>query len=753
MCAVTYTRAAALELKLRVAETLGLPTDAAALKKNLPWIGTIHSLSFRLAGRPKLVDPDEAYAYLSGKPKKTTYGTGDALFNAWDGDLDEPALALRLASSAKHRLVHPYDALKTLPLAALAQTTPDRLFALVKKYKDWKQETGKVDYEDLLIRGAQHAPPVSALFLDEAQDCSKLLWATLDAWQAGVTLSVAVGDPWQAIHQFSGADPQGFRDRPGKWVSLGVSHRLMPDAVTYAQRVLHRAGWADPLIDSWHGQGKGESTDGGSTAYLARTHRLVGEWEKDLISRGEPFGRLGGKAPLAQASLPAWQALRRIVAGETIPAYQLEPARTYVERVIGSHIAESAGRLFKQLLRDPQAPISADDIQVVTGLSAAYFLEKIPWGSYYKRMEQRHGAAALTTTPAVTLGTIHCSPPDEPILTSNRGYVRMDELTSDDRLVSYLWGLPRGFRTGGYNPRGYAFERTELPYSGPLLTIATNRSRTRVTPNHKVRTYYAPDAEERFVVYLMRKGNWWRIGQTRMRRVDGERVYGLTRRVGNEGADVAWVISVHDTRMESLYQESLLAAVYGIPDANFLAYPGRVRERLSIDDRTRIYNEASPQVSERARALLRDHHLYEEFPFYTRGEGQLRSDKRGFDIHAANLHPKLLVVSAIDADGNLHKEPFRIYRENYTGTVYDITMGKYPYYFSGNLLVHNSAKGLEWDHVRVLRQWGTIPSRALQEAATAKDEACCAFVGVSRHRVSLQLTDLGAFGNGGTYPF
>jgi hypothetical protein len=61
----------------------------------------------------------------------------------------------------------------------------------------------------------------------------------------------------------------------------------------------------------------------------------------------------------------------------------------------------------------------------------------------------------------------HCSPPDEMILTANRGPVQMGDLAEDDRLVVWDKKQKRMNRV-----RGYAFEKAVRPYSGPLLTIS-----------------------------------------------------------------------------------------------------------------------------------------------------------------------------------------------------------------------------------------------------------------------------------------
>ena len=68
---------------------------------------------------------------------------------------------------------------------------------------------------------------------------------------------------------------------------------------------------------------------------------------------------------------------------------------------------------------------------------------------------------------------------------------------------------------GTNNPAtdGFIFKRSASPYRGNLVVLATERGRTRVTPNHRVLVRLNDAFPEKWCVYLMRKGKWWRIGQ------------------------------------------------------------------------------------------------------------------------------------------------------------------------------------------------------------------------------------------------
>src|SRR5215831_14108998 len=69
VCALTFTRAGAEELRGRIAASLGLnpPSDEWSRRKyyaaHLPWVGTIHSLCYRLIDRQPVVSARDLTAF------------------------------------------------------------------------------------------------------------------------------------------------------------------------------------------------------------------------------------------------------------------------------------------------------------------------------------------------------------------------------------------------------------------------------------------------------------------------------------------------------------------------------------------------------------------------------------------------------------------------------------------------------------------------------------------------------------------
>lgn len=744
---VTYTRTAAAEFRLRAAQALGIYGPPATLQKQLPHIGTIHALSYRLTGKHRLVNDDwvTRWAASCGYPPPSSKDSDDEGVVRSD-PLDPHRanltdLALRLSSISNHRLKSPIDCLADLPAEAVERIGANPIVLAVSAYRTAKVEDNVWDYEDLAGCGAYQRLPVEALLVDEAQDNSPLLWRTIKAWALNTKLFITAGDPWQSLYVYNGAVPWEYRTMEGTWKSLGKSYRLSDPSVEYARRILKSAGWDDPLIDSWYGRG-GLMADG-TTLYLGRTHAIVDDIRGDLIRRGVPFRQLSGKGPLDTAPGQVYQTLTRLTEGQVVPAGMLRAALLGLSQEKLERLGIPSKRAISRLPED-DVHVSVRDVELLAGRPIDQVLPALSWASYFKKIRALHGVKGILDRPTNVISTVHCSPPNEPVLTT-RGFVCIGDLREDDRLMSWH-SQTRAAKLG------YSYTKRGHPYTGDLLVIRTEGSSTRVTPNHIMKAYYSPKADALFLVYLMRKGMWWRLGQTRMRRMDGETTYGITRRMGNEVADVAWIVGVHASRQEAIYHEALLAATYGIPATRFAQHPGRVPERLPAKELERIYDAAALSVGRRAEGLLADLGLLLEFPFYTRGDRSLRSDTRMFDICAANLIPEIMVVPIVGPDDQLRKVPFSVTREPYSGEVFDLEVPPYQHYISGGLLVHNSAKGREADNVILAQSWGRLPLQTYTSSEEGRrNESCVAYVAATRHRVSLEF--IPARSGDGAYPY
>lgn len=328
--------------------------------------------------------------------------------------------------------------------------------------------------------------------------------------------------------------------------------------------------------------------------------------------------------------------------------------------------------------------------------------------------------------PCITLSTIHCSPPDEPVLTTS-GWVPMGDLDpTKHRLASYDKGCNQ-LRWGEKAEKGFPFLIASREYNGDLITVQTLKSRTRVTPNHKMLVKFSEAFAEKYVVYLMRRGDWWRMGLC----VSAHRPYksgGVSGRLATEKADAGWILKVCSTREEALMEEAVLQTTFGIPGTTFEVAKGRA---LSLAQLHSIHESIKDVVGPRAREVLSYFGLSEETPLYVRGAGWV--DKReAFVTEACNLLGGYMDVPTPAEDfltqtgGYEHWfkpewHTIQVHREKYTGSVYSVTVVPHRYYVSGGIVVHNSVKGAQWPNVTVVMAPGVFPHRATDAGAVVPD--------------------------------
>lgn len=298
--------------------------------------------------------------------------------------------------------------------------------------------------------------------------------------------------------------------------------------------------------------------------------------------------------------------------------------------------------------------------------------------------------------------TPECHPPDEPILTLD-GYKPISELDPNvDKLASYkkrnnflTWGSLVGRR--GKFEIAHPFELGVRPYKGSLITVTTDKGRFRVTPNHILRISLKEEFKSRWIVYLMRKGDWWRIGKTTGKTI--------TRRLNEERGDALWILGVFTDEASALEAEAVFQAEHGITGVCFAPYK---HTNARINDASKVHDALKSSSTGRAATLLREFHMQLSRPFVTRNNGVagriIMSGNGWFDTIAGNIRHLggLFVVPIADKDfekgGNSECRPLRaeagdVEVQHYSGMVYSIEVNPLHYYIANGHVVHNSVNG------------------------------------------------------------
>lgn len=341
--------------------------------------------------------------------------------------------------------------------------TPHRARHFVRTYQEWKRAEGLRDFTDLLEQ-ASIPLAVDVVIVDEAQDLSRLQWATLHRLCRFASRMYIAGDDDQAIYTWAGASPDAFIEHPGEVRVLGKSHRLPERVYALADRIVRRIRvrqpkeWRPRDFDgsvSYRGDSSGLPFDReGRWLVLYRHHYLVEELEQEVRLRGLTYSRNDKPAPGAEwgKAIIFWERLRR--------GRELSWAET---NFVLDGIAVDQGITKQALSSFRKSP--RDAVFSSSTLSTTFGLQNIerPWFealtkirptdvSYLRAIIRSSGADALVGQPRVHLSTIHAAKGSEAenvvLMTETSRRVREDiDLKPDDERRVFYVGVTRAKET------------------------------------------------------------------------------------------------------------------------------------------------------------------------------------------------------------------------------------------------------------------------------------------------------------------
>ncbi|HSH31063.1 MAG TPA: UvrD-helicase domain-containing protein, partial [Candidatus Saccharimonadales bacterium] len=246
--AVTFTNKAAGEMRTRVLKLLGQRDDQRGY---LPYMGTFHSICVRLLRR-------EA-AGIGLAPNFVIFDAADSLSAVKTAmrrrQLDEkqfaPSLMANLISSAKNELIDPKG------YAALARGPAQEVAAKVYPvYQTILREAGALDFDDLIfetVKMLKKYPDILArwqrqfshILIDEYQDTNHSQYLLAKLLAAAHRNICVVGDDWQSIYSWRGANFQNIldfeKDYPeAKVIKLEQNYRSSKNILDAAHSVISK---------------------------------------------------------------------------------------------------------------------------------------------------------------------------------------------------------------------------------------------------------------------------------------------------------------------------------------------------------------------------------------------------------------------------------------------------------------------------------------------------------------------------------
>ena len=287
-----------------------------------------------------------------------------------------------------------------------------------RSFEEYKSKREVLDFTDMLELFLQtsHIPQLDVVFIDEAQDLSKLQWSVArHAWSRAKNVYIS-GDDDQAIFRWAGADIEHFIRMKVDEVSVLTKSYRCP-------RLIHRM--ADKIIQrvrnrrtkEWKGRDymgqiryhafpEGVDLRNGEWLVLARTNYLLDELERQVKMEGLIYKRNNSLQILLEA-VQSWRSLEQ---GQEIELNSVKNIYSYMSTKIGIEHGHKQLRTANE-----KKKYDLEDLVLNYGL----LVSGIPWDiafdkvgnrdkEYLRAIEKRNGTN-MNMDPKINLSTIHAA--------------------------------------------------------------------------------------------------------------------------------------------------------------------------------------------------------------------------------------------------------------------------------------------------------------------------------------------------------
>lgn len=439
ICSLTNTAAA--EIVNKVSQEMYLPRES---------MGTLHAHAYHSLRRGKIEiadDPAHLTEWNDAHPEMPLSG-GRVL----EEDNSAPSTSVTTEADSAY-LDYNNQRARLVSRELWRQST----LYFSQEWEKWKREQDLMDFTDLLeaaLRDSDMAPgSPGVIFADEAQDFSALEMALLQKWGDAAGRLVVVGDPWQSLYEWRGADaglifppesvtpentlrqsyrvPAAVRDAAMQWMSrmpgyYPIEYRPTETEgdIQLCSATFDQPGRALPIIER-------VLSDGRSVMYLASCARMLRPMLALLRKAGIPFHnpyrRADGAWNPLQARRGAVTGVQRLAAFLRLGAegvWSREDVRRWGAAIKGSETfpdGVSWKRMEPLVGNLPDGPVDlalwegllgSEATEASMSMDLAWWLEHLLSSrrqamEYPAQIARRGGRQALLTAPSVSIGTVH----------------------------------------------------------------------------------------------------------------------------------------------------------------------------------------------------------------------------------------------------------------------------------------------------------------------------------------------------------
>ena len=229
-----FTQKAAYEARDRAIKKFNLEED------DLPYFRTLHSLAFRRLGIKKENVMQRRHYQDFGKRVKEEINYAD-YENDHNGIFTSDSEYLRIVNLA---ILKGITAEQQYNLQEHNQDLElDKLKIIANELQRYKKEHGLIDFNDMILEFTKSdiaVPKFDVVFIDEAQDLSRMQWDMAKAIWQKTTDSFIAGDDDQAIFRWAGADVDSFIAQEGQMLPLQQSYRIPSRVHALAMGIINK---------------------------------------------------------------------------------------------------------------------------------------------------------------------------------------------------------------------------------------------------------------------------------------------------------------------------------------------------------------------------------------------------------------------------------------------------------------------------------------------------------------------------------
>lgn len=273
-----------------------------------------------------------------------------------------------------------------------------------------------------------------------------------------------------------------------------------------------------------------------------------------------------------------------------------------------------------------------------------------------------------------------CQPAGTKVLTKE-GYVPIENCQGKSAITFSM----KDYAYYGKQHADYPMTVAHRHYQGAMVEVTAEGCKPQLfTPEHRMLIRWNNRDTSLRCVYLMKKGDWFRVGQCQLFNKQGATHFIL--RMNNEGAEAGWILKLCHSEEEALVWEQYFSLTYGIPQISWKMWHGELVNE--------VY-KAVKGIAKRAESMLEALYLNICFPMFNHEKAQAKSGGSCMSLcEACNLLPEVMSVPVYYGEANAKKDrlwkSFKTDIQWYDDEVYSLDVPKYHIYITeGGLTVHN----------------------------------------------------------------